>query len=70
LKSDLFYVIIKKHIIHGGTQMVDFKNGKIICEHEKDLEMPEKISNSRLQKNYFYGKIVVSVYAFEEEESE
>ena len=46
------------------------KNGKIICEHEKDLEMPEKISNLRLQKNYFYGKIVVSVYAFEEEESE
>ena len=39
-------------------------------EHEKDLEMPEKISNLRLQKNYFYGKIVVSVYAFEEEESE
>lgn len=46
------------------------KNGKIICEHEKDLEMPEKISNLRLQKNYFYGKIVVSVYAFEEEGSE
>jgi hypothetical protein len=32
--------------------------------------MPEKISDLRLQKNYFYGKIVVSVYAFEEEESE
>ncbi len=46
------------------------KNGKIICEHEKELEMPEKILNLRLKKNYFYGKIVVSVFAFAEEESE
>ncbi len=44
--------------------------GKIICEHEKDLEMPEKIFKFRLKKEYFYGKIVVSVYALEEEESE
>jgi 16S rRNA G966 N2-methylase RsmD len=43
------------------------KTGKIICEHEKNLEMPEKIFNLQLQKQYFYGKIVVSVYAFEEE---
>ncbi|MBR6616678.1 MAG: 16S rRNA (guanine(966)-N(2))-methyltransferase RsmD [Oscillospiraceae bacterium] len=46
------------------------ESGKMICEHEKDLEMPEKIFNLRLKKEYFYGKIVVSVYAFEEEESE
>ncbi len=46
------------------------KTGKIICEHEKELEMPEKILNLRLKKNYFYGKIVVSVFAFAEEESE
>ncbi len=46
------------------------KTGKMICEHEKELKMPEEIFNLRLQKNYFYGKIVVSVYAFAEEESE
>ncbi len=46
------------------------KNGKIICEHEKDLNLPEKISNLQLKKNYIYGKIVVSVYAFAEEVSE
>lgn len=46
------------------------ETGKIICEHEKNLEMPEKIFNLQLQKQYFYGKIVVSVYAFEEEESQ
>ncbi len=43
------------------------KNGKIICEHEKDLEMPEKFLDLQLQKHYFYGKIVVSVYALNEE---
>ncbi len=43
------------------------KNGKIICEHEKDLEMPEKFLDLQLQKNYLYGKIVVSVYTLNEE---
>ncbi len=46
------------------------KTGKMICEHEKDLKMPEEILQLRLQKEYFYGKIVVSVYTFAEEESE
>lgn len=46
------------------------KNGKIICEHEKDLKLPEEISNLRLKKNYFYGKIVVSVYMLAEEVSQ
>lgn len=41
--------------------------GKIIAEHEKNYEIPEKIFNLRLQKNYFYGKIVVSVLTLEEE---
>lgn len=45
------------------------KTGKMICEHEKDLKMPEEILDLRLQKEYIYGKIVVSVYTFTEEES-
>lgn len=45
--------------------------GKMICEHEKELKMPEKILDLMLQKEYIYGKIVVSVYTFAaEEESE
>lgn len=41
--------------------------GKIIAEHENNLKLPEKISNLWLQKDYFYGKIVVSVYELPEE---
>lgn len=41
--------------------------GFIIAEHEKNYEIPEKILNLRLQKDYFYGKIVVSVLKLEEE---
>jgi 16S rRNA (guanine(966)-N(2))-methyltransferase RsmD len=41
--------------------------GKIVAEHEINCNLPEKISNLELQKNYFYGKIVVSVFALTEE---
>ncbi|MDE6707262.1 MAG: 16S rRNA (guanine(966)-N(2))-methyltransferase RsmD [Oscillospiraceae bacterium] len=37
-------------------------NGKIIAEHEIDCKLSEKILNLYLQKEYFYGKIVVSVF--------
>ena len=38
-------------------------NGKIIAEHETECKLPEKILDLHLQKEYFYGKIVVSVFA-------
>ena len=41
--------------------------GRIIAEHEKSCEIPEKIFNLWLQKEYFYGKIVVSVMKLNEE---
>ncbi len=44
--------------------------GKIIAEHENNCNLPEKILNLWLQKDYFYGKIVVSVYAMMHEEEE
>ncbi len=37
--------------------------GKIIAEHEINCNLPEEISGLLLQKNYFYGKIVVSVFS-------
>ncbi|MBE6876899.1 MAG: 16S rRNA (guanine(966)-N(2))-methyltransferase RsmD [Ruminococcus sp.] len=37
--------------------------GKIIAEHEINCNLPEEISNLLLQKNYFYGKITVSVFS-------
>ncbi len=39
--------------------------GKIICEYEKNLDLPEKISNLRLKKTQKYGKIKISVYCNE-----
>ncbi len=37
-------------------------DGKIIAEHEINCSLPEEISDLILQKNYFYGKIIVSVF--------
>lgn len=36
--------------------------GQIICEYEKNLDLPEKISKLRLKKTQKYGKIKISVY--------
>ena len=41
--------------------------GKIVAEHEKNYELEKKKLNLRLQKDYFYGKIVVSVLIQAEE---
>ncbi len=37
-------------------------DGQIICEYEKNLDLPEKISKLRLKKTQKYGKIKISVY--------
>lgn len=44
------------------------KNGKILCEHEKNLILPDKIDDLRLKKTYKYGKIKVSLFCMYEEE--
>ncbi len=46
------------------------RNGKIICEHEKNLKFPEEILNLRLKKSYVYGKIEVTVFTQAEEVSQ
>lgn len=37
-------------------------NGKIFCEHEQNLVLPDEIKELRLKKTYKYGKIKVSLY--------
>ena len=41
--------------------------GKIVAEHEKNCKIAEEILNLRLQREYFYGKIVVTVLLLPEE---
>ncbi|MBQ8926933.1 MAG: 16S rRNA (guanine(966)-N(2))-methyltransferase RsmD [Oscillospiraceae bacterium] len=41
--------------------------GKIVAEHEKNCKIAEEIFNLRLQREYFYGKIVVTVLLLPEE---
>lgn len=36
--------------------------GKIICEHEKELSLPDCYSNIHIAKTYNYGKISVTVF--------
>lgn len=37
-------------------------SGKIVCEHETSLNMPTNFYNVKLQKQYSYGKISLTVY--------
>lgn len=43
-------------------------DGKIFCEHEQNLVMPEEIQGLCLKKTYKYGKIKVSLYCLSGEE--
>lgn len=40
------------------------QGGRIICEHEQRLILPEKIGSIYLKKKYKYGKIEVSQYIY------
>lgn len=42
----------------------------IFCEHEKELVLPKEFGNLKLQKEYRYGKISVSLYRFYSMESD
>ncbi len=42
--------------------------GKVICEHEIELDLPESVGNLTLKKKYRYGKINVTVYVNREED--
>lgn len=43
-------------------------HGRIICEYEKNLQLPEKIDGLRLKKTQKYGKIKVSMYCNDRED--
>jgi len=38
------------------------ENGIVICEHEKGLDLPSEIGRLRLEKNYKYGHICVTLF--------
>ena len=38
------------------------EGGRVICEHEQRLELPEKIGSLVLKKKYKYGKIEISQF--------
>ena len=42
--------------------------GKLICEHDVKLDLPEIIGELKLQKRYKYGKIAISKYQLMEGE--
>lgn len=44
-------------------------NGKILCEHEETLDLPEKFDRIYLKKTYKYGKIKIALYCVSEEEA-
>lgn len=44
--------------------------GKIVCEHEKELVLPDRIECLTIKKRYHYGKISVTIYINQEEEKQ
>lgn len=42
--------------------------GKVICEHEAEVVLPEQVGALHIKKRYRYGKIHVTVYIHQEEE--
>lgn len=55
----------KKGLIVSALEILSDKineGGKIICEHELELGLPEKIGELSLKKSYKYGKVKVSLF--------
>ena len=42
------------------------KSGRIICEHPRDEELPERIGDFAVKKHYKYGKIILTIYVHED----
>ncbi len=55
----------KSNLLFDVLQLVQLKInscGIIVCEHEKNLELPPNFKNIELQKQYNYGRIKLSFY--------
>ena len=52
--------ILEQHMNEGG---------RVICEHEQRLELPEKIGSMYLKKKYKYGKIELSQFIYNDEQN-
>lgn len=44
------------------------EGGKVVCEHEKELILPEQVGSLTVKKRYHYGKISITIYINQEEE--
>ncbi|MBR4621920.1 MAG: 16S rRNA (guanine(966)-N(2))-methyltransferase RsmD [Ruminococcus sp.] len=44
--------------------------GTVVCEHERECELPEQVGELVLRKKYRYGKIALSVYDKKTEDDE
>lgn len=51
--------LLEKRVVSGG---------KVICEHERELTLPDNIGSFTVKKRYNYGKISVTIYINQEEE--
>jgi 16S rRNA (guanine(966)-N(2))-methyltransferase RsmD len=55
-RKDLIQAVLPllvEHMISGG---------KVICEHETELQLPDQVASLSVKKRYRYGKIHVTVY--------
>lgn len=58
--------VIEKVMPHLERIMSD--RGIVVCEHEKELELPEIYGRLMKKKTYKYGKIALTVYRVPEDE--
>ena len=59
----------KKGLIEKALPLLEPKmsdTGKVLCEHEVGLLLPEQVGKLSIKKKYKYGKIEVTMYAVSE----
>lgn len=66
-KFDLIFVdppyekgIVEKTLDNLSDKVAS--NGKVVCEHEHRLELPQVIGNLTMKKQYKYGKTIITIY--------
>ena len=55
----------KKGLIEKALSLLESKmsdTGKVLCEHEVGLELPQQVGKLSINKKYKYGKIEVTMY--------
>lgn len=64
--KDVYYDLVMQLVENGKIT----KSGIIVCEHAKEVALPENYGPFQLIRQETYGAAVVSIYRYVQEEGE